>query len=332
MEQFIEESSFTPGSLQHKIFKILLHHSHASRTRATEELAALFTAEQAARSPVVEQPDDADVEVPNLTEYATHQGITPEVYKMLYKKAAVWNKEIFPHMLKGLTNGWCMGYRAGKTALPKEAAPSDKVWEEIEQLLFDLWMKEGLANAASKARATVYLWQQESNVSQPVTGSHWVKGVPAIRKEYHAKVKSKLNPDISLHGVINPVYNSPYWWASGHEFNFTILDHEIVEYLDESTPSGSQEDPYKKGYREGHDAGTTYGWNRAKNLDDEEAMELIRKAAEHVKNNPPIDPVAMLEWLVKSGYNPMMVGYYLKGGNRLSAEELYKEYTQSQQP
>lgn len=44
-----------------------------------------------------------------------------------------------------------------------------------------------------------------------------------------------------------------------------------------------------------------------------------------------VDPVELLEWLVRSGYNPMFIGFYLKGGNRVSAEELYTIYTQSLQ-
>lgn len=36
------------------------------------------------------------------------------------------------------------------------------------------------------------------------------------------------------------------------------------------------------------------------------------------------EAVALLEWLLKSGYNPMFAGYYLKGANRATSEELHK--------
>lgn len=84
------------------------------------------------------EPDDS---LFKINDYARQQGITDEVLKILHKKAAVWNKDIYPHMLKGLLNGWCMGYRSGKESAPvKEAgqpAPSGLRWQPIEELTTD---------------------------------------------------------------------------------------------------------------------------------------------------------------------------------------------------
>ena len=59
--------------------------------------------------------------------------------------------------------------RVTKPPSAPEVEEADRVWEDIERKLFDIWMEQGLANAASKAHSTVWLWKQRMAASTSQT-------------------------------------------------------------------------------------------------------------------------------------------------------------------
>lgn len=114
------------------------------------------------------EPDDS---LFKINDYARQQGITDEVLKILHKKAAVWNKDIYPHMLKGLLNGWCMGYRSGKESAPvKEAGQpvEDSLNLPIEELI--KLSDEDLSKEIDKVRSRLGMGKCEQSQQQPVDG------------------------------------------------------------------------------------------------------------------------------------------------------------------
>lgn len=86
----------------------------------------------------------------------------------------------------------------------------------------------------------------------------WVKGAPVVRKLHHAKIKSKMNPDVVLNAIITPSKSADYWWAAGDEFNFTVRDVEIVAHLGETA---SPSDTREKAIKFAEWAGNDWIWN-----------------------------------------------------------------------
>jgi hypothetical protein len=130
----------------------------------------------------------------------------------------------------------------------------NEVWEDIEGTLFRIWTEEGLANAASKAHSTVWLWKRKmGRFIGPQQGAVWVKatsGLPLhkafwnmpgehnnnecyfpVRIDGHRYRVGEIFDDRQA-GAPDPIY---YFVINGDDYY--DKDFHRIEWLDESGQS-----------------------------------------------------------------------------------------------